>query len=176
MERFCKEFFKFSTKCLWNLDAKQWIMKSSTTINNLLLGILDIINSMLVIMFWCTFPLSKISIYILVIRNQLTWVFLSNCQLSGQLMSSQLLQFKDLLQLDLRNNSICGHIPESLGELSSLRSLHLSNNKLNGTLSEIHFANLTNLWFFSASENSLALKFQKWLIDNLSSFDNDFEK
>ncbi|XP_044473240.1 receptor-like protein EIX2 [Mangifera indica] len=49
-------------------------------------------------------------------------------------------------------------MPSSLGELSSLEFLDISNNQLNGTLSQIHFTNLTRLLVFTANENSLVLK------------------
>ncbi|KAL5735938.1 hypothetical protein ACOSQ2_030726 [Xanthoceras sorbifolium] len=78
---------------------------------------------------------------------------LSNCQLRGNL-TDQLGRFKNLKTLMLHNNSICGPIPSCLGELSSLRKLDLSKNKLNGTLSEIHFSNLTRLVDFDVYDNS----------------------
>ncbi|KAL5802515.1 hypothetical protein ACOSQ4_030820 [Xanthoceras sorbifolium] len=78
---------------------------------------------------------------------------LSNCQLRENL-TDQLGRFKNLKALSLYNNSICGPIPLFLGEFSSLRSLDISKNKLNGTLSEIHFSNLTRLVEFDVSDNS----------------------
>ncbi|KAL5802471.1 hypothetical protein ACOSQ4_030776 [Xanthoceras sorbifolium] len=78
---------------------------------------------------------------------------LSNCQLRGNL-TDQLGRFKNLKTLSLYNNSICGPIPLFLGEFSSLRRLYISKNKLNGTLSEIHFSNLTKLVVFDVSDNS----------------------
>ncbi|KAH9659667.1 hypothetical protein KPL70_023945 [Citrus sinensis] len=107
---------------------------------------------------------------------------LSICQISGHL-TNQLLQFKSLHTLELGHNSLFGPLPPALGELSSLKKLDLSNNMLNGfiplslgklshleyldlsnnklnaSLSEIHFVNLTKLTWFSASGNSLILKF-----------------
>ncbi|KAL5804121.1 hypothetical protein ACOSQ3_030921 [Xanthoceras sorbifolium] len=78
---------------------------------------------------------------------------LSNCQLRGNL-TDQLRRFKNLKVLSLYNNSICGPIPLFLGEFSSLRKLDISKNKLNRTLSEIHFSNLTRLVHFDVSDNS----------------------
>ncbi|KAL5735933.1 hypothetical protein ACOSQ2_030721 [Xanthoceras sorbifolium] len=78
---------------------------------------------------------------------------LRNCQLRGNL-THQLGRFKNLKRLSLYNNSICGPIPLFLGEFSSLRRLDISKNKLNGTLSEIHFSNLTRLVYFDVSDNS----------------------
>ncbi|XP_044473224.1 receptor-like protein EIX2 [Mangifera indica] len=71
----------------------------------------------------------------------------------------QLGRFKNLKSLSLVNNSISGPIPRSLGELSSLEILYLSYNQFNGTLSEIHFNNLTRLIGLGASGNSLTFKF-----------------
>lgn len=66
--------------------------------------------------------------------------------------------FKNLDTLDLGNNSIVGLVPLSLNELSNLRILHLHDNKLNGTLSRIHFINLTKFSVFFVIENNLILK------------------
>ena len=62
-----------------------------------------------------------------------------------------------LQKLDMSDCQLFGHIPSYLGEFSSLVELDLSFNKLNGTLSETHFANLTNLVTFIVSGNSLIL-------------------
>ncbi|EEF30645.1 leucine-rich repeat receptor protein kinase exs precursor, putative [Ricinus communis] len=108
-------------------------------------------------------------------------LILPSSQLSGHL-SDRLVKFKNLAYLDLNDNLISGPIPENLGELNFLISLDLGNNKLNGSLpidfgmlsklnyvdisnnslegeiSEIHFANLTNLATFKASSNQLRLR------------------
>ncbi|GAY52201.1 hypothetical protein CUMW_140100, partial [Citrus unshiu] len=60
--------------------------------------------------------------------------------------------------LNLANNSIVGPIPESFGQLSTLRELQIYDNKLNGTLSELHFANLTELSWFRVGGNQLTLE------------------
>ncbi|XP_031251066.1 receptor-like protein EIX2 [Pistacia vera] len=52
----------------------------------------------------------------------------------------------------------CGKLEDSLGQLSSLEQVDLSFNKLEGTISEIHFVNLTRLYAFDVSKNSLSLK------------------
>ncbi|KAJ9152728.1 hypothetical protein P3X46_026261 [Hevea brasiliensis] len=115
------------------------------------------------------------------VSNGIEVLSLSNCQLSGHL-NNLLGQFKNLDSLDLSDNSIAHQIPATLGVLTSLTSLRLSNNKLNGSLpigfgalenlvdvdishnslegevSEIHFANLTNLTYFDASHNQLILR------------------
>ncbi|KAK2639618.1 hypothetical protein Ddye_027413 [Dipteronia dyeriana] len=80
------------------------------------------------------------------------------CQLFGQLPNEQLGQAKSLEVLDIGYNFISSYVPSSLGELSSLQRLYIGYNKLNGTISEIHFANLTRLTYFDASGNSVTLK------------------
>ncbi|CAN6543224.1 unnamed protein product [Malus baccata var. baccata] len=76
---------------------------------------------------------------------------------SGHL-SDQLGIFKNLLHLGLSNNSISCPIPETLGNLSHLEELIISNNLFEGVVSEAHFTNLTRLETFYANENSLTLK------------------
>ncbi|XP_044473237.1 receptor-like protein EIX1 [Mangifera indica] len=73
-------------------------------------------------------------------------------------LNNQLGLFKKLKSLSLYYNSISGPIPRSLGQLSSLEIPLLANDQFNGTLSEIHFNNLTRLKVFGASRNSLMLK------------------
>ncbi|KAL5737668.1 hypothetical protein ACOSP7_030429 [Xanthoceras sorbifolium] len=94
-----------------------------------------------------------LDIFLGCVSTRLELLVLSNSQLRGNL-TDQLGRFKNLKYLYLYNNSICGPIPSCLGELSSLRRLDLSKNKLNGTLSEIHFSNLTRLVDFDVSDNS----------------------
>ncbi|XP_031271276.1 receptor-like protein EIX1 [Pistacia vera] len=82
---------------------------------------------------------------------------LHQSQLFGHF-TNKLGKLKNLVHLDLQNNSIFGSILLSLGKLLSLEQLDLSYNKLDGTLSKIHFANLTRLLSFDASENSVVVK------------------
>ncbi|XP_065874191.1 receptor-like protein EIX1 isoform X2 [Euphorbia lathyris] len=113
--------------------------------------------------------------------NLLESLDLSSCGLSGNL-TNQLGNFKDLIDLGLSNNLISGPIPLALAELKSLRFLFLDHNKLGGTVpaalgglakledldisynlfegvvSEMHFANLTNLRTLDGSVNQLVLR------------------
>ncbi|KAK9209601.1 hypothetical protein WN944_001968 [Citrus x changshan-huyou] len=91
------------------------------------------------------------------VSKELEILVLQSSSISGHL-TEQIGHFKNLDTLDLGNYSIVGLVPLSLNELSKLRILHLPDNKLNGTLSEIHFVNLTKLSVFSVNENNLTLK------------------
>ncbi|KAK2639186.1 hypothetical protein Ddye_026981 [Dipteronia dyeriana] len=88
-------------------------------------------------------------------------IFLAGVKLSQEI--SEVLDIfstcnpEGLQQLVMSDCQLFGHIPSYLGEFSSLVKLDLSFNKLNGTLSETHFANLTNLLTFIVSGNSLIL-------------------
>ncbi|KAL3721647.1 hypothetical protein ACJRO7_034050 [Eucalyptus globulus] len=99
---------------------------------------------------------------------------------SGHL-PNQFGNFKDLEFLDLSHNSISGPIPDSMGQLLSLRILSLSfnklsenipesigqisnlevmdisNNQLDGIVSQLHFANLTNLVVLNIYSNGLVI-------------------
>ncbi|KAH9651590.1 hypothetical protein KPL70_026806 [Citrus sinensis] len=88
------------------------------------------------------------------VSDGLEILVLRNCRIFGPL-TDKLGQFRNLDTLDLSDNFISGHVPLSLGELSTLRVVDLSLNRLNGTLSQIHFSNLTRLLDFKASGNSL---------------------
>ncbi|KDO50223.1 hypothetical protein CISIN_1g037249mg, partial [Citrus sinensis] len=91
------------------------------------------------------------------VSKELEILVLQSSSISGHL-TEQIGHFKNLDTLDLGNNSIVGLVPLSLNELSKLRILHLPDNKLNGTLFEIHFVNLTKLSVSSVNENNLTLK------------------
>ncbi|MED6110621.1 hypothetical protein PIB30_044681 [Stylosanthes scabra] len=122
-------------------------------------------------------------------NQSLVFLSLGSNQLTGKLPNS-LWQFNSLFELDLSNNSLSGPIPASVGNLSSLDSLFLEGNMMNGeipesigqltnlfdlnllenfwegTITNNHFHNLTNLgWFSVSSKNkSLALKVtQDWV-------------
>ncbi|KAL8029408.1 hypothetical protein ABFX02_14G223700 [Erythranthe guttata] len=62
-----------------------------------------------------------------------------------------------LESLYLDDNNLIGNLPESFGQLLNLKYLSIEDNKLEGVVSEIHFANLTKLEQFSASGNHLTL-------------------
>ncbi|GAY52197.1 hypothetical protein CUMW_140060 [Citrus unshiu] len=86
------------------------------------------------------------------VSNGLESLALASSSISGHL-TDQLGQFKNLDSLDLSNNSIVGP-----------RVLQLYLNKLHGTLSEIHFANLTKLSVFLVGANKLTLKVKRdWI-------------
>ncbi|XP_054816927.1 receptor-like protein EIX2 [Prosopis cineraria] len=97
-------------------------------------------------------------------------------------LTNQIGIFKNLVYLDLSDNSIQGEIPKSLRNLTSLNHLYLddnqfsgnpfeviqslvtiqelgiSNNLFQGEVNEDHLANLTKLYGISASRNKLNLK------------------
>ncbi|KAH9718114.1 hypothetical protein KPL71_022093 [Citrus sinensis] len=81
---------------------------------------------------------------------------MTECQLFGHL-TDQIRRLKNLKAFFLSNNFISGPVPLSLGQLSSLESVNLSNNTLFGSLFEIHFAKLSKLKYFDVSQNSLTL-------------------
>ncbi|KAK2639628.1 hypothetical protein Ddye_027423 [Dipteronia dyeriana] len=98
--------------------------------------------------------LKSISLSDVKLSQEISEIFdiFSRCNLDG------------LQLLYMSNCQLFGHIPLYLGEFSSLVELDVSFNKLNGTLFETHFANLTNLLTFIVSGNSLILNVSpNWL-------------
>ncbi|KAF4380264.1 hypothetical protein F8388_024557 [Cannabis sativa] len=87
----------------------------------------------------------------------LSYLSLSQNMLSGPIPAS-LGKLSSLNTFDIRYNQFNGSLPESFGGMSSLESIDISDNHLEGVVSEIHFANLTNLRYFDACRNSLTLK------------------
>ncbi|KAK2976426.1 hypothetical protein RJ640_001819 [Escallonia rubra] len=72
-------------------------------------------------------------------------------------------QLSKLTSLDLADNQFIGTLPESTGQLSKLERLWIDNNNLEGVVSEVHFANLSNLRDFSGNDNPLILQVSpKW--------------
>ncbi|WCJ37363.1 receptor like protein 9 [Euphorbia peplus] len=115
------------------------------------------------------------------VSHLLEFLDLSGCELSGKL-SNQIGNFTNLRYLSLSANSVSGSIPMMLGEMRFLKYLFLDHNKfvrtfplalrglkqledfdisynlLEGFVSEMHFANLTNLRKFVGSMNKLILR------------------
>ncbi|KAK3411625.1 hypothetical protein EUGRSUZ_I00367 [Eucalyptus grandis] len=113
-------------------------------------------------------------------QSNLKTVDVSDNNFNGHL-PNQFGNFKDLVFLDLSQNSISGPISATLGQLPSLRILNLSfnnlsgkipknigllanlevmdigNNQLDGILTQIHFANLTNLIVLNMYSNKLVI-------------------
>ncbi|KAK4736804.1 hypothetical protein R3W88_000501 [Solanum pinnatisectum] len=81
----------------------------------------------------------------------------------------------DFLSVGLRNtsslstlglgwNKLTGALPESIGQLSMLEDFSISNNRLEGVVTESHFSKLTHLQYFFASRNNLTLKMNRnWI-------------
>ncbi|VAH96035.1 unnamed protein product [Triticum turgidum subsp. durum] len=66
--------------------------------------------------------------------------------------------------LDLSRNSLSGVVPRSIGNLSSLIYLDISFNKFKGTLSALHFANLSRLDTLDLASNSFKIVVkQSWV-------------
>nr|WHO55008.1 receptor-like protein EIX2 [Nitraria sibirica] len=86
--------------------------------------------------------------------SSLEYLFLWSNNFSG-IIPSSLGGLSSLRYLYLKSNNFSGIIPSSLGGLSSLRYLDLRSNNFSGTLSQVHFANLTQLRDLILSENPL---------------------
>ncbi|XP_009786200.2 receptor-like protein EIX2 [Nicotiana sylvestris] len=89
--------------------------------------------------------------------SKLQWL-----NLSGNLFKGEVFELFNsssfLWVLKLRNNSLTGTLPESLGQLPMLEEFDISNNRLEGVVTESHFTKLTQLTDFYASNNNLTLK------------------
>ncbi|BAU02159.1 hypothetical protein VIGAN_11160300 [Vigna angularis var. angularis] len=90
-------------------------------------------------------------------------LYLNSNSLSGKISSfiqnSSRCNNPALETLDLSNNSIIGKVPESIGLLHQLQSLHLEENYLEGDINELHLTNLSQLLDLDLSDNSLSLTF-----------------
>ncbi|KAK4736808.1 hypothetical protein R3W88_000505 [Solanum pinnatisectum] len=69
-----------------------------------------------------------------------------------------------LSTLRLGNNKLTGALPKSVGQFSMLEDFSISNNMLEGVVTESHFSKLTHLRYFDASKNNLTLKVSRnWI-------------
>nr|XP_009601230.1 receptor-like protein EIX2 [Nicotiana tomentosiformis] len=104
---------------------------------------------------------------------KLDWLYLSENLFGGEvfeLFNSRSnflpagLRNSSLTQLGLGNNKLTGTLPESLGQLPMLKEFDISNNRLEGVVTESHFTNWTQLMYFFASNNNMTLKVsQNWI-------------
>uniref|UniRef100_A0A2C9VNR4 Leucine-rich repeat-containing N-terminal plant-type domain-containing protein n=1 Tax=Manihot esculenta TaxID=3983 RepID=A0A2C9VNR4_MANES len=85
--------------------------------------------------------------------NTLESVYMGRCQLSESLG-----ELPSLKTLYLYGNKLNGSLPTNFGKLAKLEDAVISQNFLEGVVSEVHFANLTRLKAFIAHGNSLKLK------------------
>ncbi|KAL4618774.1 hypothetical protein ACB092_06G034200, partial [Castanea dentata] len=60
--------------------------------------------------------------------------------------------------LDLSNAQLSGQLTAEFGNLSSLRSLNLESNQINGPATQVHFANFMRLKTLVVSQNQLTLE------------------
>ena len=62
-----------------------------------------------------------------------------------------------MIALDFSSNLIARIVPKSVGQLSQLAKLDISNNSLQGVISEAHFSKLSKLTDLGLSFNQLHL-------------------
>ncbi|RZS02451.1 hypothetical protein BHM03_00032509 [Ensete ventricosum] len=90
---------------------------------------------------------------VVVSLTKLNWVFLSTCNIHGDIPPS-IVNLTELVDLELANNFLTGGIPPEIARLSKLWMLELYNNSLTGRI-PAGFGNLSRLAYFDASMNLL---------------------
>ncbi|URE48911.1 Leucine rich repeat N-terminal domain [Musa troglodytarum] len=85
--------------------------------------------------------------------TKLNWVFLSSCNIHGDIPPS-IGNLTELVDLELADNFLTGGIPPEIARLSKLWMLELYNNSLTGRI-PAGFGNLSRLAYFDASMNQL---------------------
>ncbi|XP_011010638.1 PREDICTED: LRR receptor-like serine/threonine-protein kinase GSO1 [Populus euphratica] len=80
-------------------------------------------------------------------------LYAGSCDLNGTLPAQGWCELKNLEEVDLSGNNLKGVLPPCLGNLSSLRSLDLSYNQLEGNIASSHLSHLTQLGYLSVSNN-----------------------
>uniref|UniRef100_A0A7N0UEI6 non-specific serine/threonine protein kinase n=1 Tax=Kalanchoe fedtschenkoi TaxID=63787 RepID=A0A7N0UEI6_KALFE len=108
--------------------------------------------------------------------DKLSWLYLSNCSIYGQIPES-IGNLTSLRNLELAYNRLSGEIPASISKLQNLWQLELYTNSLTGRF-PVGFGNLTGLARFDASTNLLEgdlseLRFLTKL-ESLQLFENRF--
>ncbi|XP_020586803.1 LRR receptor-like serine/threonine-protein kinase FLS2 [Phalaenopsis equestris] len=86
---------------------------------------------------------------------KITAIDISNNQMSGSIPEC-VGNMRNLKYIYLQNNQFDGLIPQSLGQLTNLAFLDLRSNNLQGSLSEFHLANLSQLIYLGLSNNQLS--------------------
>ncbi|XP_041028207.1 receptor-like protein 32 [Juglans microcarpa x Juglans regia] len=87
--------------------------------------------------------------------KNLSQINLSHNDLTSQITSTHWQELKNLVNLDLRYNSLNGSIPAPLFSHSSLRTLQLSNNQFSGELNQFPNISSNVLEYLDLSSNNL---------------------
>ncbi|XP_048234321.1 receptor-like protein EIX2 [Ricinus communis] len=82
---------------------------------------------------------------------------LSRTYLSGNF--PDMINVSFIRELHLSMNKVHWSLSESIGQLSNLEVLDLSSNSMGGVISDIHFSNLSKLWKLDISDHSYTLAF-----------------
>ena len=85
-------------------------------------------------------------------NDTLDTLFLTDNQLTGSF--PDLTGFSSLRSLELDHNQINGTLPKSIGQLTKLEALIIGSNSLQGVISEAHLLHLSQLYYLDLSSNS----------------------
>ncbi|KAK0584935.1 hypothetical protein LWI29_021135 [Acer saccharum] len=99
------------------------------------------------------------------LRN-LKFLDLSENGMIGSLQELGICNFKNLIELDLKWNNFEGHLPPCVNNLTILRALDLSSNKLTGNIPSINL--LTSIEYLSLWDNNFEGLFSFGSLANLS--------